>query len=579
MTKNRQLSEVIKFMLLGVVSAMTLVACGGSSSNPPAPAPSTKVSGVAAAGAPIIGSVTIKDSTTPTAQTKTVTIAADGKYTVDVTGMKAPYMVRADGFVGGNDYHLYSAATTSDLGGTIDITPLTDLIMANIAGSIAQTYFDSGGFSGLTAAEMTTQSDALNAKLLPVLQALGVSSSIDLLRASFSTDHTGLDAALDVLKVTTDTTTGVATITNIITQEQMTSNVTTGNYTGSLTDTTGVATGVSDIQLISAGLQKLSSLFATSLPSETNATLLSLFDSATFMNDGQNLASFLSDLTTDPTMVGVSFANISIQSIDPIAGTAVVSFDVIQAGQIQTDGPQPFHLIKKSGVWYMQGDQFLAHIRIRATAQYQPSITSAPITTGLNLDVEDRGGKGFTSAVVSGKGLSAPVTLVNQINNSWFTIQGNINGNQYFMNDTQIAAIADSGEAYTVKLYIGSTLSATYTETLAKRPYLSTELTPASFPTITAPTLAALRAFNGGAMTVNWTLPAGLTGNELQITLSDATGSNTAIADYSPLPTATSYPANLTAVTSGGTAFTPTNRMIWLDADDSYGRQLNVGIW
>jgi hypothetical protein len=573
MTKMRRLSNVVKFMLLGVVTTMTLVACGGSSSSTQAPA-ATTVSGVAAAGAPIIGSVTIKDSTTPTAQTKTVPIAADGKYTVDVTGMKAPYMVRADGKVGGNDYHLYSAATTSDLGGTINITPLTDLIVANIAGSIAKTYFDNGGFSTLTAAELTTQSDALKAKLLPVLQALGVSSSIDLLRASFSADHTGLDSALDVLKVTTNTTTGVATITNIITQQQVASNT-----ASVLTDTTGVATGITDIQSITKVFKTFSGLFATSLPSETNATLLSLLDSATFMNDGQNLASFLSDLTTDPTMVGISFANTTIQSIDPIAGTAVVAFDVIQAGKVTTDGPKPFHMIKKSGVWYLQGDQYVAHIRIRAVAQYLPSNTPATIYTGLNFDVEDRGGKGITSAVISGKGLTAPVTLVNQINNSWFTIQGNNNGNQYFMNDTQIAAIADTGEVYTVKLYIGSTLAATYTETIAKRPYLSSELTPATFPTITAPTLAALRAFNGGAITVNWTLPAGLTSNDLQVTLSDATGSKTAIAFYSPLPTATSYPANLTAITSGGTAFTPTNRMIWLNADDSYGRQLDVGMW
>jgi len=577
----KRIFKLLKATSLLAATALLVSACGGGGgTTTTAAAPSTMLSGTAAAGAPIIGSVTIKDSTTPTALTKTVPIAADGNYTVDVTGLKAPYMVRADGYVGGNQYHLYSAGTSADVGGTINITPLTDLIVANIAGSVAKTYFDNGSFSGLTAAQLTEQSDALKAKLLPILTAVGVSGSIDLLRASFSTDHTGLDAVLDVVKVTTNTTTNVATITNIITQQQMTSNITTGAYTGALTDTAGVATGVTDIQAISAGFKRFSDLFAISLPSDTNATLLSLFDSATFMNEGQNLTAFLSDLTTDPTMIGISFANISIQSMDTTTGTAVAAFDVIQSGKVsKDDGPRPFHMIKKNSVWYMQGDLRIANVQVRPLAQYQPYNTPSSMNTGLNINIEDRGGKGITSAVVTGKGLTAPITLTKQINNSWFTIQGNNNGNQYFMNDTQIAAIADSGEVYTVQLYIGSTLAATYTEKLIKRPYLNTELTAAMFPAITAPTSTALRAFNGGTITVSWTLPAGLTSDWLQLQLSDATFSKTAMAEYSPLPAETSHAFNLPATTVASGPFTPTNRNLWLDARDAYGRQLNVGIW
>ena len=179
----------------------------------------------------------------------------------------------------------------------------------------------------------------MKAKLLPILQAAGVSDSIDLLRSSFSTDHTKLDAALDVLKVTTDTNTGIATITNIITQEQMTSNVNTNTYGPGLTNTDGVADGMSDIQAISAGFKRFSDLFATGLPNETNATLLSLFDSTTFRQGGQNLASFLSEISTDNTMIGISITNISIKSMDTTNGTALVAFDVYQNGLVQKDAP------------------------------------------------------------------------------------------------------------------------------------------------------------------------------------------------------------------------------------------------
>ena len=564
-----------------MMGTFVIAACGGGgSSSSPAPAAKT-ISGVAAAGAPIIGSVTIKDSTTPTAQTKTVFIAADGKYTVDVSDLKAPYMVRADGYVGGNEYHLYSAATQADVGGTINITPLTDLIVANIAGSIAKTYFDNDSFTGLTAAQLTAQSDALRAKLLPVLQAVGVSSSIDLLRASFSTDHTGLDAALDILKVTTDTTTGVATITNIITQQQMTSNVTTGTYTGVLDDTTGVATGITDIQKISAGFKTFSALFATSVPSETNPTLLSLFDSATFLMEGQNLASFLSEITTEQDIIGISFTNISIQSIDTTAGTAVVAFDVILNGMVANDGPKPFHMIKKTdGKWYMQGDQYIAHVKVESRAEFRPSDSTQQKNTGLNINIEDRGGKGITSAVVTGKGITNPVTLVNQINNNWFTIQttnGNT-GNMYFMNDTQITAIADTGEVYTVQLYIGSTLTATYTEKLRKRPYLNNELTAASFPTITSPTMTEMRAFTGGNATVTWTLPAGLTNDWLSMQMNDNSG-NSARAEFSLAPADRSKSFTLNPITSTGQTFTPTGGGIWLGAWDSFGRQVATSMW
>ena len=567
--------------ILSTLAAL-LSACGGGGTTTP-----TTVSGVAAAGAPIIGSVTIKDSTTPTALTKKVTIAADGKYTVDVSDLKAPYMVRADGYVSGNEYHLYhlySAATSADVGGTINITPLTDLIVANIANTVAADYFNSGKFSTLTAAQLTTQSDALRAKLLPVLQAVGVSSSIDLLRASFNTDHTGLDAALDVLRVETNATTGVATatITNIINNTQITSNISTGTYSTNSLSGTGVAAGVTDIQAISDGFKRFSALFATSLPSETNATLLGLFDTTSFLDEGQTLASFLSKITTDKTMIGISFTNISL-----VPGTAVmtnnvmtkvqVAFDIMQNGAVLNDGPRPFWMIKKAdGKWYMQGDQYIAHVKVESVAEYRTdNHGGSSIVTGLRFNIEDRGGIGITSAVVTGAGLpSGGITLTNNIQNHYFEITTNTYGNLYGMTDTAIGSIADTGELYTVKLYTGTTLSATYTEKLKKRPYLN-NLTAANFPVITYPaTMTDLAGFAGGTGTVRWTMPAGLTNDWLTIGANDSAG-NSIRAEYGLALTDTSKSIIFTSVPAN---FTPTNFWLWLGAFDVYGRQLGRNI-
>lgn len=564
------------FMAVSLMGLTMLLvsACGSSGGG----GGSTTLKGTAAAGAPIIGKVTIKDSTTPVAKEKTVDIVA-GTYTVDVSDLKAPYMVRADGYVGGNEYHLYSAATQEDVGHTVNITPLTDLIVANIAGSVAADYFASGNFSTLTAAQLTAEADALKAKLLPTLQALGVADSIDLLRASFSTDHTGLDAALDILQVSTDPTTSVATIKNIVTQQQMTSNLATGTYTGALDDTTGVATAATDIQMISKGFQTFSGLFASSLPSETNPTLLSLFDSATFMQGGQSLASFLSEMTTEKELIGISFTNITIKSMDMANNTALVGFDVIQNGKIQSDAPDAWYMIKKTdGKWYMQGDQRIADVSIESRAEYRPSNTGTKIYTGLNLDIEDRGGKGITSAVVTGKGLTGPVTLINQINNDWFTIQGMNSGNLYVMDDSQIGAIADSGEEYTIDLYQGSTKVVTYTEKLKKRPYRNQDLSAASFPTITSPTVTELRSFTGGNATVTWTIPAGLTNDWLEAQIGDNSG-NYARFEASLLPTDTSKSFTLNPVTLNNVSFTATQGWLWLSAHDIDGRELATTLW
>src|SRR6185369_10486334 len=158
-----------------------------------------------------------------------------------------------------------------------------------------------------------------------------------------------------------------------------------------------------------------------------------------------------------------------------------------------------------------------------------------------------------------------------QINYDWFTIQtttGNT-GNLYGMNDTQIGAIADVGEVYTIQLYSGTQLMATYTEKIKKRPCLNGQLSAASFPTITSPTVSQLRAFTGGAGSVSWTLPAGLSNDWLSLNINDNAG-NSARVEFSLAPTDTTKSFTLSAITSTGQTFTPTSGSIWLSAWDAF---------
>lgn len=555
---------------------------GGTSGTIPAPTPTgTTLSGTAAAGAPVVGSVTIKDSSSPTKKEKTVAIAADGKYTVDVSDMTAPFAMRADGYVGGREYHLYSAATQADLGGTVNITPFTDLIIANIAGDIAANYFNNGTYSTLAKADMDAAQTALKAKLQPILTAVGLADSIDLMRTAFSADHKGLDGVLDVIKVTVDPSTKVAEITNIINNVKINDDLQSKADTGAFTSADGAAaaTGLTDVQAIAKGFDDFSALFATSLPATTNAQLLAMFDQTGFMFDGMTLASFLGEITSDPTTIGLKFANVSVIALDPTAGTGEVAFDVVIQGRTQVEGPENFKMVKKNNVWLMQGNQRIAQaqIEVQSNLSINSGSTTPQIQTGLFLNIQDRGGKGISKAVVKGPGLpAAGVTLINDIASNRFGITNPGDG-FVSMDEATVSSIPETGASFSIELMnAANAVLATYTNTIKKRPFKPSELTTASFPAITAPSLADLRAFNGGSLIVTWSIPAGLQADFTAIFLSGAGGS--AEAEKMLSPTATTTTLTVQPQAPDGTTFTIINRSLTLGAIDSFGRGLKTNI-
>ena len=563
------------------------MAGGGSAST--TPTPTATLTGTAASGAPIVGTVTIKDSSS-TPRTKTVTIAADGKYTVDVSDMTSPFMMRADGTVGGRSYSLYSAAASSDINGTVNITPLTDLIVANIAGQVASSIYTSGNFSSLTSTALSQAETALQLRLQPVLTALGLDTAIDLLRATFNANHTGLDAVLDVLRVTVDPATAQATITNIISNQQIIDDL-ASQADVTTVDATGVVTGATDLQQIVAQFDAWTALFATSLPSSTNIALLALFDS-TFKFDGEDLPTFLPHLTSDNLFIGAKFTNITLDTLT--ATEADVSFSVLHSGQSEH---LKFKMIKVGGIWKMAGNQRIAYADILTFASKDRLGT---ISTGLALEIQDEGALGIDYAIVTGPGLpttgggangaSAGALLVNNISNNSFRLAqpaAAYNGastvlitnghNQLALSDTAIGSFG-ANETYTVTLWddklntpsdvADDTLVATYTNVIGKRPYLLTELSAASFPTITT-TAAQIGSFAtaGGNLTVNWTLPSGLTSEEVYFSRSGASAQDSTEADVTA--TATSAMLTITAP-----AFTVMGSGINLYAEDVFGREL-----
>jgi len=600
---NRYAKSLAGMFLILVTTLLT--ACGGgggaTDSAPAAPAASTLITGTAAGGAPVVGFVSVRDASTNAQPVKTnIPIAADGKYTVDVKGLMPPFAFLASGEVGGKRVELYSAATAADVGGTINITPFTDLIVRNVAGTVAGTLIDafltSGKLANLTAAQVDAERVKLTAMLSPVLQAAGLATSIDLMRASFNADGSGLDRFMDMVKVDTTVPTAV-TITNILdAANKLTVNPQMGTTTGGTAlSATGVTTAATPtaIDLIRQTFASFSGAFATALPNPAAPGLTALFTTS-FMQNGNTSSSFLTDITSDPELKGLKFGDngLVVDSIDSVNGIAQVSFVPLSAmgARLATDMPGGairWQMKRVGTAWLIDGDQRIADVRVRAAAGRTVCSSSNTgctnkAATGLSLDIFNHTLRAIGSAVVKGPGLpSAGVTLVAQVNNTSFWLKtysdntsvGFVNPSLYEMTDATIATLSANG-SYTVALYSNDAspvLLATYTEVVPAAPVLNTALATLAFPELGART--SLVNFAGGTLLPTWTVPTGLLGDVASVNVYQwANGMNIANQniEYNLSGKAATGTANMviTAPAMGGVW---TGGSYWIQAWDANG--------
>lgn len=521
------------------------------------------ISGTAASGAPITGAmngtVTLKDSATP-AKTVSTPTDATGKYSftpAQIQGFTAPFMLEIAYKVGGANYYLHSAVTAEDAASgnaTIDITPLTDLVIANLGHEIAAKIFANGNYSSLlTKTALDGGVTALDNVLQPVLQQLGVSNSVDLLRQSFAANGAGLDAVLDALKVTIDPTTQAETITNRLNNTSVSGTLSSPPTTPV---TAGAANNVTDLQGITASFNNLTALIATA-PAPTSPALLAFFDQTNFKDDGRGLQPFLQMVTSNPVIAGgaLALSDIVLNSVPswvtmvPSGATAYdVTFTVLQNNS--PNSRHHFIVYASNGAWLILGNQRVAKVDFSAFE----GDNNGALCSGINFSVNDKGGLGLNYAVVTGPALpAAGLLLFNSATagGSFSLAAGDVttyNGTStpvvttschytvYAMTDSQIQSINTLPAVYTVKLYkdngtpgnlTDDILIATYTSELLAAPLQSTALTSALFAGNIAASLSVLSAApTGGTVNVSWTAPtaSGLYANSLDLYLCNASG-------------------------------------------------------
>jgi hypothetical protein len=576
--------------------AMLLVACGGGGGSASVVAPTVKssvaLSGTAASGAPITdtmnGAVLLKDSSSPA---KTVSSPTDssGNYSftsAQIQGFVVPFMLQVSYKVGGVSYYLHSAVTAEDVtsgNATINITPLTDLVIANLGNEIAETLFANGNYSSLlTKTTLDAGVLALDKLLQPVLLQMGVAGSVDLLRQSFTANGQGLDAVLDALKVTIDPSTKAETITNRLDNTSVSGTLSAPPTTPLAASATN---NVTDLQGVTATFNSFAALMATA-PAPTSTSLLAFFDQTNFKEDGQNLQTFLQQLTSSPVTAGgsLAFRDIVLESIPswvttvPSGATAYkASFTVLQ--NASAADRSDFIMYKSNGAWLALGNQLLAKVSINAFEGDNNGV----LCTGMQLNVSDKGAVGINYAVVTGPGLpAAGVLLFNSAStsaNSFTLAAGDPStytgtntpaasipcsfNNVFVMSDSQIQAIITLPAVYTVKLYkdngtpSSSTgiLFATYNPALLAAPLQSAAVTSALFASqIAASPTVVSAAPTGGTVTVSWTAPtaSALYARSVNVFLCNGSGSSTCQEINTDLsPAATS--AIITIPTTSGT--------------------------
>jgi hypothetical protein len=337
--------------------------------NPPTPAPST-LSGTAAAGAPIQGTVNLRDSA---GTVRTQTINANGEFQFDLAGLTGPYLLWADGMANAKEGFFYSMATE---GGRVNVTPATHCIMAMALGQNPVSYYRANpNAAPPDAAKVDAARQKLAALLAKLFETMGVPAGFCPMTGQFTCDGTKFDGIMDIVDMVSDDE-FVSIIdrgSNIVLykQELATGNVVAEETPDKINELCMASLTV--LNEIKSILKKFSDQFATARP--TYGQLLPVLQplmSDEFRHDGNDREGLILNLATNGA-IGQKFENIALyrKMKSHSYGTAAPwSIDELPAGYAEgvwctytfrTNRAQPrinaFVRETVGGPWKMHGNQ------------------------------------------------------------------------------------------------------------------------------------------------------------------------------------------------------------------------------
>lgn len=263
------------WLILALLILISIAGCGGGGGS--AGGGSSTVSGVATAGVPLVGTVYLRDSSNPV-KGKSGTIAEAGSYSIDVTGLTAPFILEAVGTVGSSGYTLHSFSPGA---GTANLNPFSDLAVALASGGLDPAIIfavPSAGTLQTVASKLSVTITDIQTKL-QVLLALYDAAKQDPLTGNLIANHTGLDEVMDMVSV--DISAGTVTIrnkaTNAVIFTCQTSNFSGGSVDASKIPSPPVRAVISPIFKI-VGLNKSVTFTADVLRSSNKAVTWSVVE-------------------------------------------------------------------------------------------------------------------------------------------------------------------------------------------------------------------------------------------------------------------------------------------------------------
>lgn len=210
--------RIVGWLLL-LSTLVLMAACGGDGGTTGSPSTTggggvvnqRVVSGVAAAGAPIKGTVVLKDSNG--VQIGPVNTDDNGNFSFDVTALKLPFILKAVGVSGTQNYTIYSMAFGY---GNAHINPFSNLVLQLATGSEPNTAFGADGskpdIATIDDAKMKSALDRIKTLLATMLTEYGIKDFDPISGPYLATPDYKLDALLDVIEIKSEN--GSLVITN-----------------------------------------------------------------------------------------------------------------------------------------------------------------------------------------------------------------------------------------------------------------------------------------------------------------------------------------------------------------------------
>ena len=280
------------------------------------------------------------------------TTDASGNYSVDVFGYTGPFLIHVLALTAGaTPVSIYSIATTGSAGTIVNVTPLSDVVLAYASGVTTQNLETActanqsacpALLTGILASLAGANTAIVNAIPASVWSAFGITpGSFNALTTLFAATHTGLDGLLDALVIAPPSTGGGSyTITLQGATPQLLATIPTSGTPGTqgaapAAGAAPSATAVTQAQNLTAVqgeiqtlFTKITALFATAQPA---AGQVSPFLTSNFLNDGDNATQFAALFAGQPQGTVITGGGVAGYSGAPFSGSSplpAVTYDV-----------------------------------------------------------------------------------------------------------------------------------------------------------------------------------------------------------------------------------------------------------